>query len=159
MKDKPDIVARLRAYTQHNRPVLASDLKEAADELQTRQHLVDQFARLLRHLFEGVHEAVGSTTVPPINTQTAVELVGMVRALRHDRDALTPADMPEAVEVPPAVTPRTERLDEFERRLALLESSVRTTMRRFSLAADAINAPGSEWAKLTRLSDALRGKE
>jgi hypothetical protein len=34
MTDKTDIVARLRAYTRHDRPVLSSDLKEAADELE-----------------------------------------------------------------------------------------------------------------------------
>lgn len=43
MSDSKDIVARLRAYTQHDRPVLSSDLKTAADEIaQLRAQLISR---------------------------------------------------------------------------------------------------------------------
>ncbi len=89
MTDRPDIVARLRAYTRDNRPVLASDLKEAADEIERlrRDPALSRSESLLGALVHDLADALGHTE--PINRHDTADLhtiVGLVWSMRRERD-------------------------------------------------------------------------
>src|SRR5688572_6481525 len=99
MKDQPDIVARLRAYTRHDRPVLSSDLKEAADYIEQLRHelvvaiakrnnraeaLTEALDNLVRFT-DDIAMAAGVRLNPAVSRR---EIVKAVSELRRDRDAL-----------------------------------------------------------------------
>jgi len=181
MKDQPDIVARLRAYTQHDRPVLSSDLKEAADCIGQLRHelvaaitqrnnraeaLMDALDNLDRFTDDSAM-AAGARLNPGTGRR---EIVKAVSALRRDRDALLPQDLQvddvtvaTTGHIPGALIPptTTERLDEIDRRIAELESRVRLTERRLEVAALSLRSavtptPGSI---IGRLVDVLSRTE
>lgn len=136
MKDQPNIVARLRAYTQHNRPVLASDLKEAADELVHLRKTLESFVR-------GVQSAAGIEESPD-----DLSMEGLGRIVDRVGD-LRDATRNETESTAVVATLPTERFDEIERRLALLESSLRITRRRLVMAGEAMQGgDGMEAAKV-----------
>jgi len=148
MKEQPDIVARLRAYTQHNRPVLASDLKEAADAIDALRRDAESSRRafgdsLLVGLVHRLCDALGRPPPPNAFDRDGLRgLVDEVAALRRERDGLIPGDLPEEDEddaVRPRAMTTAERLDEADRRIALLESSVRLTEHRLRAAASTMD--------------------
>lgn len=149
MTAQPDIVARLREYTRHNKPVLASDLKEAADDLEHLRKTFESFVR-------GVSLAAG---LEPSEDDVSMEGLGRithrVMSIRDGRDharaewtrldaesRATEGHRPGAL-VPPATT---ERFDEIDRRLALLESRVRLTERRLAVTAAVMDEAGDRYA-------------
>ena len=85
MTEKPDIVARLRAYTRNNSPVLASDLKEAADEIASLRSLLTTEPASLIAFARRVSEQIGHAFDPHKNISSVWTAVGDVR---RERDAL-----------------------------------------------------------------------
>lgn len=152
MKEQPDIAARLRACTQHNRPVLASDLKEAADAIDALRRDAESSRRafgdsllvgLVHRLVHRLCDALGRPPPPNAFDRDGLRgLVDEVAALRRERDDLIPGDLPEEDEddaVRPRAMTTAERLDEADRRIALLESSVRLTEHRLCAAASTMD--------------------
>lgn len=96
MTDRLDIVARLREYTRHNKPVLASDLKEAADHIEELRRKVDYLLAVERgagdsaqaqviSLARRVSEQAGHAFDPHEDIARVWLAVGEVR---RERDAL-----------------------------------------------------------------------
>lgn len=141
MTDRPDIVVRLREYTRHNKPVLASDLKEAADELEHLRKTFESFVR-------GISLAAG---LEPSHDDVSMEGLGRithrVMDIRDGRDharaewTRLDADARAAGGHRPGFVPPTtdQRFDDIDRRLALVESSVRRNTHRLDAARDALS--------------------
>lgn len=137
MTEKPDIVARLRAYTRHDRPVLSSDLKEAADYIEQLK----------------------------TELTTAIDQRNAARCRTHGGGVGTLVDPPASVASPhrPGESQPAgglaERLNDLDRRLAELESSVRLTNHRLDMAAGIIDRGRRERTVpdvlLSRLGEAL----
>lgn len=175
MSDQQDIVARLRAYTQNDRPVLSSDLKNAADYIEQLRHELDtalehrnaaradadDVRKDRRHLATAVAEALDLKTVD-LNVFVSDRdiAVAAIKRLRAERDCLRAKTAGVAAEghrpgtfIPPTTT---ERFDEIERRIALLESSMRITMHRFDSAAAEMDKVHSHNPVSTSVAGRLR---
>ena len=96
MTDRTDIVARLREYTRHNKPVLSTDLKEAADHIEDMRRKVEYLLVVERGANESaqaqalslarrVSEQAGHQFDPHENISHVWTAVGDVR---RERDAL-----------------------------------------------------------------------
>lgn len=85
MTDLHDIVTRLREYTRHNLPVLASDLKEAADEIANLRSLLATEPASLVSFARRVSEQAGHSFDENESCSVVYAAVGEVR---RERDAL-----------------------------------------------------------------------
>ncbi len=177
MSDPQDIVARLRAYTQHDRPVLSSDLKNAADYVeQLRRELIaanahrdihrDDLAAARRRADRAAEENAHLNNTLELFVQGIQSAAG-IGDLRCERDAArtnckTSLESLVAAEDHRQETPiptTVERFDEIERRMAELESRVRKTERRLANVAttmsDAYDHNPTAKSIAARLNDAL----
>ena len=163
MTDRPDIVTRLREYTRHNKPVLASDLKEAADEIEHLRKTFDSFVR-------GISLAAG---LEPSHDDVSMEGLGRITLRVTDiRDGLDHARAEwtrlaaetSAAEGhrPGFVPPPAPSWDDVDWRIAELESRMRRTEQRLQMAANVIDGgrhvqtdPG---VLLSRIGEALEAK-
>jgi hypothetical protein len=165
MTDKTDIVARLRAYTQDNSPVLSSDLKEAADEIQVLRSTAvqngDTYHKLLCHLFYSVSASL-ERPAPPLNSGTVGALIGAVKEMRDEVVEWRSQAITSPPRRPGESQPTggfAERMNELDARIARLESSVRLTERRLMLAAasmyDSVRKDPTPRSVANRIHDAL----